>query len=44
MTEKKIGSENFFRPLGVGDLWVTSVLDFGGEYPLSHQEMDKSSV
>ena len=42
MTEKKIGSENFFRPLG--DLWVTSVLDFAGEYPLSHQEMDESSV
>ena len=34
MTEKNFELENFFKPLGVGDLWVPSVLDFAGEYPL----------
>ena len=31
---KKLGFKNFFKPLGVGDLWVPGVSDFAGEYPL----------
>ena len=35
MYQKKSDSENFFKTLGVGDLWVPSVLDFAGESPLT---------
>ena len=35
---KKFGLENFFKPSGVGDLWVPSVSDFVSEYPLGKSE------
>ena len=34
MYQKKSDSKNFFKTLGVGDLWVSSVSDFAGESPL----------
>ena len=39
MMEKKFGSENFFKPSGVGDLWVPSVSDFASEYPLPNYQI-----
>ena len=34
MYQKNSDSKNFFKTLGVGDLWVPSVSDFAGESPL----------
>ena len=31
----EIGLKTFFKPLGMGDLWVPSVSDFADEYPLA---------
>ena len=39
MMGKKFGSENFFKPSGVGDLWIPSVSDCASEYPLPNYQI-----